>query len=74
MGEMAHRWGPLEELAVARGNSVVGQEERRKAKATGNWQLAERLHHGCCRPPYPTLPYWACLDVQDGRPWSLRLY
>jgi len=35
MGEMAHRWGPLEELAVAKEDSMVGQQER-KAMAMGH--------------------------------------
>jgi hypothetical protein len=51
MGEMAHRWGPLEELAVARGTGVVGQEE---GKDKSKRQRGNTMAADCCIV-HPTL-------------------
>jgi hypothetical protein len=51
MGEMAHRWGPLEELAVAQENNAVGEKERQKVSA-----MATTMgHHHGCYALHPTL-------------------
>ncbi|KAM6532013.1 Dynein light chain [Fusarium solani] len=48
MGEMAHRWGPLEELVVSERDGVVGQgEERQRGIAF------TAFHAMPCRPPNP---------------------
>ncbi|RSM10630.1 hypothetical protein CEP52_003466 [Fusarium oligoseptatum] len=71
MGEMAHRWGPLEELVVSERDGVVGQGEERQ-KRHASHRIASRLAIPC-HAVHPTLFAY----VRDGRPWRLaclRLY
>lgn len=50
MGEMAHRWGPLEELVVSERDGVVGQGQEEERQGG----IAFTAFHAMpCRPPNP---------------------